>query len=101
MRNGEVIVDTGVRYEEGGGGEGREAQPEVRGGLVEDGGLAFGGKLGSDRLDHRSVVRLYLFLSKRRKSSSFRHQYSGRLFRGHGLGDLCLWFRLGGWFRGM
>lgn len=70
----------------------------MRGGLVENGGLAFGGKLGSDRVDHRSVVRLYLFLSERRKSSSFRHEYSWRLFRGHGLGDLRLRFRLGGLF---
>lgn len=96
MRNGEVVVDTGVGYEEGGGGEGGEAQPEVRGGLVKNGGLAFGGKLGSDRVDHRSVVRLDLFLSKGRKSPSFRHEYSCRLFRGRGLEALWLCFRLSG-----
>lgn len=90
MRNGEVIVDTGVGYEEGGRGEGGEAQPEVRGGLIEDGGLGSGGKLGSDRVDHRSVVRLDLFLPEWRKSSSFRHKYSCRLFMGRGLEDLWL-----------
>lgn len=73
----------------------------MRGGLIEYGGLALGGELGSDGGHHRSVVRLDLFLSEGGRRSFYRCDRSCRLFCGRGLEDLRVWFRLGGLVGGM